>query len=131
MKQRHFHAEFHEDFKTDLDSLDGSLKELAKKKINSIIGNTFGYEGHALKGNLSGFRSASFKDATYKIIFSYCKDCRDVGRDLQSISDCNDCDQQDDDTIRFWRIERHRDGKRDGYVVVADSLSKVFPPKSA
>lgn len=119
----------HADFGTDLNGLDGSLRKQAEKKIRSIVDGTFGYQGHPLHGDLKGFRSADFGGGTYKIIFSYCKECRTVGRNPEFIGKCPSCEQRDDSTIIFWRIDRHRGGQQDVYRVVSNGLSQMFPTK--
>lgn len=118
----------HKDFEKDLSELDGSLRKQAQKKVDAIIGDEWRNQGHRLTSDLSGFRSASFQSQTYYVLFSYCDDCRKVGRNTKYISACPFCAEVPDDTTIFWRIFRHRDGERNGYREFSRAMSKEFPP---
>ncbi|GEM_PF-2236420 len=126
-----YNAVVHPDFLKDLNGLDGSLRKKAQNKIRAIADNTWGYEGHELSGDLRGFRSADFEGRLYKIIFSYCKECREVGRNPDYVGICPECDTMGDNFLIFWRIDRHRGGDQDGYRLVSRDLNKKFPPKAA
>ncbi len=118
----------HKLFLEDLEGLDGSLKSQAMKKIDNIINNSWGREGHLLKGDLAAFRSASFGKQLWKIMFSYCAECRKLGRNSRFIGECDFCEEMGDDTVIFWRILPHSNHGHDAYRVASSFLTKLFPP---
>jgi len=118
----------HKDFQKDYDGLDGSLKKQADKKLQAIETDTWQGQGHRLKGDLLGFRSSDFQGQTYKIIFSYCKECRRVGRNPKFMSRCEFCPEMTDNSVILWRIVRHGSGERNGYRIVSRAMAKEFPP---
>jgi hypothetical protein len=122
------HVKRHRDFESDLDGLEGSLRKQADKKIHAIETDAWQGQGHRLKGDLLGFRSADFQGQTYKIIFSYCSECRKQGRNARFIGNCEFCSNMADDAVIFWRIIRHSGGERNGYRIVSKAMAKDFPP---
>lgn len=119
---------FHDDYYKDLSKLDGSILKEINKKIKNIRKDTFRNKGHTLHTDLQGFRSENILDRYYKIIFSYCEECRKIGRNADFIGQCDFCDQMGENSIIFWRILKHRSGDRDVYKIASKALANMFPP---
>lgn len=82
-----------------------SIKKSVKKKVDMIIENPI-IIGEPLKGNLRGFYSCSVK-RNFVIIYLYCEVCRKKGDNV--IVACNDCEKNDDKTIKFVLLAPHDD----------------------
>ena len=80
-----------------------SIKKQVEKKIKMIIEHPIEL-AEPLKGNYRGFYSCPVK-RSYLIIYLYCKICRKKGD--RDFVDCDDCEQIEDETIKFVFIAPH------------------------
>ena len=80
-----------------------SIKKQIQNKVDMIIENPIAF-GEPLKGNLRGFYSCPVKK-NFLIIFLYCYTCRKKGDDMIVL--CDDCDNCEDETIKFIALGPH------------------------
>ena len=80
-----------------------SFRKLVKRKVDMIIENPLTI-GEPLKGNWRGFYSAPVK-RNFIIIYLYCDACRKKDDDVAVA--CSDCDENNDQTIRFVLLGPH------------------------
>ena len=80
-----------------------AIKKLVKKKVDMIIENPIAI-GEPLKANWQGFYSCPVK-RNFIIIYIYCAVCRKKGDD--EVVDCSDCDETQDETIKFILLGPH------------------------
>jgi mRNA-degrading endonuclease YafQ of YafQ-DinJ toxin-antitoxin module len=80
-----------------------SIRKLIKKKVDMIVANPLAV-GEPLKGNWQGFYSSPVK-RNFIIIYLYCDVCRKKGDDV--VVACSDCNESEDQTIRFVLLGPH------------------------
>ncbi len=80
-----------------------SIKKQVKKKVDMIIENPVAL-GEPLKGNWQGYYSCPVKKS-FIIIYLYCSSCRKKSQN--HIVDCSDCNESEDETIKFVLLGPH------------------------
>ncbi len=99
--------QFSKDFKKSLKK-HSEIKKAVKKKVDMVIADPIGL-GEPLKGNFRGFYSVPVKK-NFIIIFLYCYICRRKNDD--DIVLCDDCIEQEDQTLRFILLAPHDEAYR-------------------
>ena len=80
-----------------------AIKKAVQKKVDLVIQDPVAF-GEPLKANWQGFYSCPVK-RNFIIIYLYCDACRKKGDNI--VVNCKDCEQTDNQTIRFILLGSH------------------------
>ena len=93
-------------FDDSLDDHEG-IKRLVEDKVRIIL--QVPLSGEHLRHDLACLYSRA-AIGNFIIIYAYCRSCR--ARGMESRRDCDDCENTDDETVKFYIINKHDDAYR-------------------